>query len=123
MRILILYILLLASTASYARNKFVTHCTITSYNPVVAQCNSDPHHTADGTKIDMRKLKQRKIKYCAVSRDLLWILPYGTRIYIEGLGVYEVRDTMHPRWDHHIDILQHISEKNFKYEKVKVKKL
>jgi len=103
--------------------RFITHVTLTTYNPVEAQCDSDPLITADGTKIDLNKLKKGKIKYCAVSRDLLWCLPYGSVLEIEGHGMYIVKDTMNERFNHCIDILQHVGEKNFKKTKVKVVKI
>lgn len=113
----------LTMLAPASAKKFVTHVTLTSYNPVKVQCDKDPLRTADGTRINLSKLKNKTIKYCAVSRDLLWQFPYGTKLYIEGKGVYEVRDTMNPRHNHCIDILQHKTEKNFKLFKVKVTKL
>ena len=103
--------------------RFITHVTLTTYNPVAAQCDSDPLVTADGTKIDLNKLKKGEIKYCAVSRDLLWCLPYGSILEIEGHGMYIVKDTMNERFNHCIDILQHVGEKNFKKTKVKVVKI
>ena len=103
--------------------QFVTHVTLTTYNPVVGQCDSDPLVTADGTKIDLNKLKKGEIRYCAVSRDLLWLYPYGSVIEIEGHGLFEVRDTMNKRFNHCIDILQHVGKKNFKKTKVKVVKI
>ena len=103
--------------------RFITHVTLTTYNPVEAQCDNDPLVTADGTKIDLNKLKKGKIKYCAVSPDLLWALPYGSILEIEGHGLYIVKDTMNKRFDHCIDILQHMDEKNFKKTKVKVVKI
>lgn len=104
-------------------NSFITHVTLTSYNPAVSQCDSDPLITADGTKIDLVKLKKKEIKYCAVSRDLLAFLPYGSTIYVDGHGEYKVKDTMNKRYDHCIDILQHVGEKNFKKTKVKIIKI
>ena len=103
--------------------RFITHVTLTTYNPVEAQCDSDPLVTADGTKIDLNKLKNGKIKYCAISRNLLPFIPLGSVIEIEGYGLYEVRDTMNKRFSHCIDILQHVGEKNFKKTKVKVVKI
>lgn len=58
--------------------------TLTVYNPVESQCDDTPLVTANGTKIDLEKLKKGEIKYCAVSRDLLSEIPYGSIIYIEG---------------------------------------
>lgn len=100
--------------------KFVTHVTLTTYNPTRAQCDEDPLTTADGTRIDLKKLRRGKLRYVAISRDLLWAIPHGSIIEIEGHGRFEVRDTMNARFDHSIDILQHIGKENFKKSKVKV---
>lgn len=100
---------------------FTTHVTVTTYNAVKSQCDNTPSITADGTKIDHRKIKSGKQRIAAISRDLLWAIPLGSTIFIEGHGYYEVRDTMNSRFNHCIDILQHSSEKNFKKEKIKVK--
>ena len=91
----------------------VTHVTLTCYQPVKEQCNDDPLTTADGSKIDLKKLKDGDIKWCAISRDLLWLFPKDKpkRVYIEGYGIYEVRDLMNKRWDHRIDILKHPDDK------------
>ena len=111
----------LVASVTFAKDtKFITHVTLTTYNAVASQCDSIPFITADGTKIDMKKLKRGKIKYCAVSRDLLWCIPLGSVVHIEGHGYYEVRDTMNERFNHYIDILQHKSQKNFKKEKIRV---
>lgn len=120
-KLVIIFILALITSVSYANEKkFVTHVTLTTYNAVASQCDSTPLITADGTKIDLKKLKRGKIKYCAVSRDLLWCIPLGSIVHIEGHGYYEVRDTMNERFNHYIDILQHTTKKNFKKEKIKV---
>ena len=111
---------LIASVANAKNDKFVTHVTLTTYNAVKSQCDGTPLITADGTKIDLKKLKNGKIKYAAISRDLLWCIPLGSVIHIEGHGYYDVRDTMNERFNHCIDILQHSSQKNFKKEKIKV---
>jgi 3D (Asp-Asp-Asp) domain-containing protein len=111
----------LVASVTFAKDtKFITHVTLTTYNAVASQCDDSPLVTADGTKIDMKKLKKGTIKYCAVSRDLLRYIPYGSVIHIEGHGFYEVRDTMNKRFNHYIDILQHKSQKNFKKNNVRV---
>ena len=120
-KIIIVFILSLVTFGVYADDRaFVTHVTLTTYNAVQSQCNSDPLTTADGTKIDLNKLNRGELRYAAVSRDLLWAIPYGSIIHIEGHGEYEVRDTMNERFNHSIDILQPTSKKNFKKEKIKV---
>ena len=104
------------------RSSFVTHVTLTSYNPCPEQCNEDYLHTADNTFIDMDKLKRGHVRYVAVSRDLLCFLPFGSKVHIDGLGEYEVRDLMNQRFNHCIDVLQHKDMANFKRFKVKVKR-
>lgn len=120
-KLFIICIMALVASVTFAKDtKFITHVTLTTYNAVASQCDDSPLVTADGTKIDMKKLKKGTIKYCAVSRDLLRYIPYGSVIHIEGHGFYEVRDTMNKRFNHYIDILQHKSQKNFKKSNVRV---
>ena len=113
---------LILSLQSYgSKSLFITHVTITTYNAVRSQCDRSPLITADGTKIDNRKLESGKQRIVAISRDLLHDIPLGSLIYVEGHGYYEVRDTMNSRFKHRIDILQHSSKKNFKKDKIKIK--
>lgn len=113
---------LILSLQSYgSKSLFTTHVTITTYNAVRSQCDRSPLITADGTKIDHRKVKSGKQRIVAISRDLLYAIPLGSIIDIEGYGKYEVRDTMNSRFKHSIDILQHSSKKNFKKNNIKIK--
>lgn len=113
---------LILSLQSYgSKSLFTTHVTITTYNAVISQCDRSPLITADGTKIDHRKVKSGEQRIVAISRDLLYAIPLGSVIYVEGHGYYEVRDTMNSRFKHRIDILQHSSKKNFKKDKIKIK--
>jgi 3D (Asp-Asp-Asp) domain-containing protein len=121
MRILLTLLLVWVSLLGEART--ITHVTLTCYQPVKSQCDEDPITTSDGSKINLHHLKKGRIKWCAISRDLLWMFPKNKpkRVYIEGYGVYEVRDTMNIRHTHRVDILIHPSDKNiFKKDKVKV---
>ena len=112
---------LILSLQSYgSKSLFTTHVTITTYNAVRSQCDRSPLVTADGTKIDHRKVKSGEQRIVAISRDLLYAIPLGSVIYVEGHGYYEVRDTMNSRFKHRIDILQHSSKKNFKKDKIKI---
>ena len=120
-RILVLSLFLFSLAASiHADDKFTTHVTLTTYNATKAQCDNNPNKTANGTIIDHKKLKQGKLRYCAISRDLLWCIPLGSIIDIDGHGRYEVVDTMNARFKHYVDILQHHTQKNFKKEKIKI---
>lgn len=113
---------LILSLQSYgSKSLFTTHVTITTYNAVMSQCDRSPLITADGTKIDHRKVKSGQQRIVAISRDLLYAIPLGSVIYVEGHGRYEVRDTMNSRFKHRIDILQHSSKKNFKKYNIKIK--
>lgn len=105
------------------KNRIITHVTLTCYQPVKYQCDNSPLVTADGSKINLHKLKQGKIKWCAISRDLLWLFPKNKpkRVYIDGHGYYEVRDIMNKRFTHRIDLLLHPDDKRLiKKEKVKI---
>lgn len=102
----------------------ITHVTLTYYHPVKEQCDDQPLITADGSKIDLSRLKKGEIRWCAISRDLLWLFPKNKpkRIWIEGYGIYEVRDVMHKRQKHKVDILLHPQDKQHIYKKhVKIK--
>lgn len=109
------------SSKNNSQSSFTTHVTVTTYNAVRSQCDKTPTITADGTRIDHRKVKNGQQRIAAISRDLLWAIPLGSTIYIEGYGNYVVRDTMNSRFNHCIDILQHPSKENFKKEKIKIK--
>lgn len=116
-----IFIFILISTKCSAQ---ITHVTLTYYQPVKEQCNNQPLITSDGSKINLHHLKKNKIKWCAISRDLLYLFPKDKpkRVYIEGYGVYEVRDIMNKRFNHCIDILIHPSDsRRMKAYKVKVK--
>lgn len=71
--------------------------------------------TADGSRINNKHLKKEYIKWCAVSRDIWNMFPINStnkRIWIEGFGVYHVKDKMHKKWKRKVDILIHKSNKN-----------
>ena len=96
--------------------------TVTTYNPTEEQCDSTPNQTADGTII--KPWKATDYRYVALSRDLIarWGGPfeYGDYIVIEGTdgwdGIYQVRDTMNPKWTNRVDILT--TNSRFKYNNI-----
>ena len=96
--------------------------TVTTYNPTTHQCDDTPHITADGTHF--KTWRATEYRYVALSRDLLsrWGGPfeYGDYIIIEGTddrdGVYQVRDTMNPKWTNRVDILT--TNSRFRYDDV-----
>ena len=120
----ILIFLLLLSFVSKAFCQTITHVTLTCYQPVKSQCNNQPLVTADGSKINLHHLKRGNIKWCAISRDLLYLFPKNKskKVFIEGFGVYEVKDVMNKRHNHRIDILIHPkNSKRISIKNVKVK--
>lgn len=69
--------------------------------------------TADGSKINNNHVRKEHIKWCAVSRDIWNMFPANStnrRIYIEGFGIYHVKDKMHKKWKRKVDILIHKSK-------------
>lgn len=88
--------------------------TLTIYHPVVAQCDSDPLITASSAKISLPKLRKQKIRWMALSRDMLtrWNgrLSYGDTVQlvsgdkaIDGLWI--IQDTMNKRYKKRGDLL------------------
>lgn len=100
--------------------KVITHVTLTTYNPVASQCDEEPLVTANNTKIDIEKVKSGKQRIVAISRDLLYLIPMGSEVHIEGYGRYIVADVMNKRFTHRMDILQTPDKENFKKDKIKV---
>lgn len=99
--------------------------TATYYNPVKSQCQGNPLITADGSKINLKKLRNKEIRWIAVSRDLLKYYNYGDTVVVLSSnnklnGRWIVRDCMNKRFKRKIDFLSH--EKNFmnKPETVKI---
>lgn len=76
----------------------------TAYNSIPNQTDSTPTITATGTRT--------RPGVVAMSRDMLRVFPYGTRVKIEDLSgrynfsgrVFVVEDTMHPRKTNQVDI-------------------
>lgn len=85
-----------------AVGKDTIYTTITYYQPTKEQCGSNPLVTADGSRIDLAKLERGEIKWCAVSPDLY---KKGGRIWIDGMGVYEIHDKTSARHHAWVDIL------------------
>jgi 3D (Asp-Asp-Asp) domain-containing protein len=86
--------------------------TASVYFPEVAQTDSTPFITADGSKINPKK--PRKHRWVAVSRNLLrkygGSINYGDTLRVKGIsekldGHYVVRDTMKRQLRNRIDIL------------------
>jgi len=100
-----------------------TFVSISHYYPDVKQCWGDPTITADMSRIDTVALRNGKLKWCALSRDMIYCeyrqtltkdttvwrgkYRFGDSIYVSGLGWYVVRDCMNARWKQKIDILSY----------------
>jgi len=100
--------------------------TVTVYHPVPEQTDSTPNITADGTRFTINKASQ--YRYVAVARNMLkrWggFLDYGDYIWVEAgskSGVYQVRDTMNPRFVNYIDILESPGTRPYKYDNAKIR--
>ncbi len=117
--IIIFMIFKVCQAADKIRESYIV--TITMYNPVPEQTDSTPNELADGTIINPNKASE--YRYVALSRDLIsrWGGPfnYGDYIMIKDIGkhsgVYQVRDTMHPRHKCRVDILKTLGSEQFKY--------
>ena len=102
---------------------------VTMYQPVYPQTDSTPDITADGAKI--RISKASNYKFVALSRNLLkrWGGPfdYGDFILIKYAGhkdgVYQVRDTMNPKWVNVVDILESTDVRPYKFTDAHIFKL
>ena len=102
-------------------NEYGIVVDVTMYQPVYPQTDTTPDITADGTRIRISKASQ--YKFVALSRNLLkrWGGPfdYGDFILLKGAehkdGVYQVRDTMNPKFVNVVDILESKSVAPYKF--------
>jgi 3D (Asp-Asp-Asp) domain-containing protein len=94
--------------------------TATVYNAVPMQTDDTPLITASGAKIT--KGKPYEHRWLAVSRDLLDDYPFGSIVYITGVGKYngywKVQDVMNKRYKNSIDLLVNNNVKYGKWEDV-----
>ena len=110
-------------------HKYGIEVDVTMYQPIILQTDSTPNITADGTHIRISRASE--YKFVALSRNLLnrWGGPfdYGDFILIKGTyykdGVYQVRDTMNPKWVNMVDILESTDVKPYKYVDAQIYKM
>jgi len=99
--------------------------TLTTYSPTSQECDSTPHITASGFKINLKNPKKHRI--IAISRDLLKKLPFGTLVKVTGAGklngVYVVEDKMNKRYKNRIDLLIGEDDKQTTIKNVKIVKI
>ena len=100
--------------------------TATVYHAVEGQCDDSPLVTASGAKIASAESAYDH-RYLAVSRDLLDVFPYGTKVEVSGCGeldgIYCVVDTIAKRFKGYVDILINPDMKGGKWEGVRIKKV
>jgi 3D (Asp-Asp-Asp) domain-containing protein len=100
--------------------------TATVYHAVKGQCDDSPLVTASGAKISSAESAYEH-RYLAVSRDLLDVFPYGTKVEVSGCGElngeYIVADTMNRRYKGYIDILINPDMKRGKWEGARITKV
>ena len=87
-------ILLMMANVKIQPSPFIQLNRATTYYCNVRQCDNDPFTTADGSVIDPIKLKNKQIRWCALSRDLIYD-EYRQGIHSEGFrGLFEFGDTI-----------------------------
>jgi 3D (Asp-Asp-Asp) domain-containing protein len=100
--------------------------TATVYHAVEGQCDSDCLVTASGAKISSAESAYDH-RYLAVSRDLLDVFPYGTKVEVSGCGELDgewvVADTMNKRYKGYIDLLINPDMRGGKWEGVRIRKV
>lgn len=109
--------------------KYGVKVSVTMYRPNRYETDSTPNITADGTRIRINKASD--YKFVALSRNLLkrWGGSYNFKdfILLKGAGhkdgIYQIRDTMNPRFINTVDILESIDVKPYKYENVNLYKM
>ncbi len=85
--------------------------TLTSYRSVPSQTDDTPFVTSIGERVCKDGV--------AVSQDLLLSgrVKYGDWLYIDGVGLKRVNDTMAPRWKNHVDVWVSSYEKEKTFQK------
>jgi hypothetical protein len=114
------------------RNPFIELDRATTYYCEESQCDGDPFTTADGSVIDVNKLKTNELRWCSLSRDLIWdeyrqtihkqgfrgLFEFGDTIVVKSNsnpqinGKWVVHDTMNKRYKNSIDFLIHPDNNN-----------
>lgn len=96
------------------------------YHAVKEQCDATPLVTASGAKISSAESAYEH-RYIAISRDLLDVFPYGTKVEVSGCGeldgVYTVADTLNKRYKGYIDILINPDMRGGKWEGARIRKV
>jgi hypothetical protein len=87
-------LILLLANIKIQPSPFIELDRATTYYCEAKQCDNNPLTTADGSVIDPVKLRNKEIRWCALSRDLIWD-EYRQGIHAEGFrGFFEFGDTI-----------------------------
>lgn len=117
----ILFVVILLMMFNFNEDRLVT-CTV--YNAVPGQTDDSPDRTSTMFKLDLKNPYKHRI--IAVSRDLLEIFPYHSKVRIEGTkydGIYVIEDTMNKRYKNRIDILINSEMRIGMWNNVKISKI
>lgn len=99
--------------------------TLTTYSPTLQECDSTPHITASGFKINPKNPKKHRI--LAISRDLKKLFSFGDKVMISNAGRYDgiwfIHDLMNKRYNNHIDLLIGDGDKHTTIKNVKIVKI
>ncbi|HEU5290105.1 MAG TPA: hypothetical protein VFU05_05625 [Cyclobacteriaceae bacterium] len=103
---------------------------LTVYNPTMRQCDRSPLVTASNSRIDKVKLGNQKIRWMALSRNLLkrWNgkFHYGDTVMVNSGdpsidGFWVIKDTMNKRYRNYGDLLFHSNIRSTgKWRKVEI---
>ncbi len=107
--------------------------SIKSQSHILSATQYNIHHrgavVASGDKIDASKLKKRKIRWVALSRDMIKHYPMNSRIRVHSKthpelnGVWIVKDKMAARHRACIDFLIYRGQSELERTNVKVQKI
>lgn len=101
------------------------------YNPVISQCDDSPLYTGSGSYIDTIKLKNKEIRWMALSYDLLvyfgGTIKYGDKLMVISdnpnlKGVWYAKDAMNNIYKHKIDFLCY-NKINGNFNNIKILKI
>ena len=102
--------------AVYKKPIETLNVNVSVYNATIKQCDSTPLLTASGAIIDTILLKQGKLKWCAISRNLKSKFKFNDTIHLQHEDVLEkyiVKDVMDEKYFNKVDIL-HYNRKHCK---------
>lgn len=94
------------SSKNNSQSSFTTHVTVTTYNAVRSQCDKTPTITADGTRIDHKKVKNGQQRIAAISSPVQILCLPAAEIAHDSQK--EVRIFLFQNAPHHPQTLPHV---------------